>query len=79
MVASGSLFIAEQCIDRQARTDLFRGRQVELATGRVLLHAIDSAGRRLRLRPRAPDTGRAAVAGQLPAASSALPWLRAAG
>jgi hypothetical protein len=46
-MASSSLLIAEQCIDRQARTDLFRGRRIELVTGRVLLHAIDSAGRPL--------------------------------
>jgi hypothetical protein len=46
-MASASLLIAEQCIDRQARPYLFRGRQIESVTGRVLLHAIDSAGRPL--------------------------------
>jgi hypothetical protein len=46
-MASASLLIAEQCIDRQARLYLFRGRQIESVTGRVLLHAIDSAGRPL--------------------------------
>jgi hypothetical protein len=46
-MASGSLLVAEQCIDRQARTYLFRGRQIESVTARVLLHAIDSAGRPL--------------------------------
>jgi hypothetical protein len=43
-MASGRLLIAEQCIDRQVTTHLFRGREVESVTGRVLLHAIDSAG-----------------------------------
>jgi hypothetical protein len=36
-----SLLMAEQCIDRQVKTELFRGRQIELITGRVLLHALD--------------------------------------
>lgn len=35
---------AEECIDRQSRIDLFRGREIELVTGRVLLHALDSGG-----------------------------------
>jgi hypothetical protein len=39
-----SLLVAEQCIDRQERTYLFRGREIESVTGRVLLHAIDSGG-----------------------------------
>jgi hypothetical protein len=34
---SGGLSIAEQYVDRQARTELFRGRQMELVTGRVAL------------------------------------------
>lgn len=46
-MAGASLGIAEQCIDRQARPYLFRGRQIESVTGRVLLHAIDGAGRPL--------------------------------
>jgi hypothetical protein len=41
------LSIAEQRIDRQARTELFRGRQIELVTGRVLLHALDDHGQSL--------------------------------
>lgn len=41
----GFLFIAEQCIDRQERIELFRGRPIESATGRVLLHAADETGR----------------------------------
>ena len=44
---NGSLSIAEQCIDRQARADVFRGRQIELVTGRVLLHALGNGGRPL--------------------------------
>jgi hypothetical protein len=46
-MASGSLLIAEQCTDRQARTCPFRERQIEPVTGRVLLHATGSAGRPL--------------------------------
>ena len=44
-MASGGLLVAEQCIDRQVRPYLFRGRWIESVTGRVLLHATDSAGR----------------------------------
>jgi hypothetical protein len=33
-MVNGGLSIAEQCIDRQVRTELFRGRQIELVTGR---------------------------------------------
>ena len=40
MVSSG-LSIAEQYVDRQARTELFRGRPIELVTARVVLHAVD--------------------------------------
>ena len=43
-MTSGGRLIAEQCIDRQVRPYLFRGRQIESVTGRVLLHAIDGAG-----------------------------------
>ncbi|MGH3259241.1 MAG: hypothetical protein ACRDOU_28225 [Streptosporangiaceae bacterium] len=39
--------IAEEGIDRQARTEVFRGRQIELVTGRVVLHALGSDGRPL--------------------------------
>jgi hypothetical protein len=37
----GGLSIAEQCIDRQSRSEPMRGRQIEFATGRVVLHALD--------------------------------------
>lgn len=43
-MVKGSLFIAEQCIDRRVTSELFRGRQIELVTGRVLLHALDGRG-----------------------------------
>ena len=33
------LTIAEQCIDRQERTDVLDGHQIKVVTGRVLLHA----------------------------------------
>jgi hypothetical protein len=46
-MASGSLLIAEQCTGRQAPTYLFRERQIEPVTGRVLLPATGSAGRPL--------------------------------
>ena len=38
------LTIAEQCIDRQAKTEVFEGRQLDVSTGRVLLHALDIGG-----------------------------------
>jgi hypothetical protein len=41
------LLMAEQCIDRQAKTEVFRGRQIELITGRILLHALDHRGEAL--------------------------------
>ena len=41
------LSIAEQYVDLQARTETFRGRQIELVTGRVVLHALDDRGRPL--------------------------------
>jgi hypothetical protein len=44
-VPTESLFIAEQCIDRQERTEEFRGRLIDCSTGRVLLHAVDHTGR----------------------------------
>ena len=67
-MASGRLLIAEQCIDQQARTELFRGRQIELVTGRVLLHALDSDGRPLCGCERAQltPTGQPWHAGYLP-------------
>ena len=43
-MALNGLSMAEECIDRQARTEVFRGRQIELITGRVLLHALDDHG-----------------------------------
>ncbi len=46
-MTGGGLLTAEQCIDRQVRPYLFRGRQIESVTGRVLLHAIDDAGHAL--------------------------------
>lgn len=46
-MTSGGLLIAEECIDRQVRPYLFRGRVIESVTGRVLLHAIDGTGRTL--------------------------------
>jgi hypothetical protein len=46
-MVNGGLSIAEQYIDRQARTELFRGRQIELVTGRVVLHALDDHERPL--------------------------------
>ncbi len=46
-MVSGGLSIAEQCVDRQARTEVFRGRQIELVTGRVMLHALDDHGQPL--------------------------------
>jgi hypothetical protein len=46
-MVNGRLSMAEQCIDRQATTELFRGRQIELVTGRVLLHALDDHGQPL--------------------------------
>jgi len=44
---SASLFIAEQSIDRRTKTEVFRGRQIEVVTGRVLLHAVTTDGRPL--------------------------------
>jgi hypothetical protein len=46
-MAEDSLLIAEQCIDQETRPYLFHGREIESVTGRVLLHAIDGAGRPL--------------------------------
>jgi hypothetical protein len=44
MMAGGAMLIAEQCIDREEQDYLFRGRVLKSVTGRVLLHAIDTAG-----------------------------------
>jgi hypothetical protein len=41
------LTIAEQCVDRQERTDVLDGHQINVVTGRVLLHALDSDERPL--------------------------------
>jgi hypothetical protein len=46
-MVTGGLSMAEQCIDLQARTELFRGSQIELVTGRVVLHALDDHGQPL--------------------------------
>jgi len=43
----GSLSIAEEFIDRRTSVELFRGQQIELTTGRVLLHAQGADGRAL--------------------------------
>jgi len=66
--SSSRLSIAEQRTDRQARTELFRGRQIELVTGRVLLHALDDHGRPLCGRDQGQLTpaGRPWDAGYLP-------------
>ncbi len=67
-MANGGLSIAEQCIDRQARTEMFRGRQIELVTGRVLLHALDDHGQPLCGHDKAQltQTGQPWNAGYLP-------------
>jgi hypothetical protein len=39
--ATPSPSIAEQYVDRQARLEPMRARQIEFATGRVVLHALD--------------------------------------
>jgi hypothetical protein len=63
-----SLSMAEQCIDRQVKTELFRGRQIELITGRVLLHALDDRAQPLCGQDKAELrlTGRPWDAGYLP-------------
>jgi len=38
------LVMAEECIDRHARTEDLDGQSIEIVTGRVLLHAVDTAG-----------------------------------
>ena len=43
-MADGGFSIAEQYVDRQARTEMFGGREIELVTGRVVLHALDDHG-----------------------------------
>ncbi len=43
----GSLSTAEEFIDQRTRIELFRGREIELTTGRVLLHALGADGRAL--------------------------------
>ena len=46
-MVNGGLFFAEQCVDRQAKTEVFRGRRMEVVTGRVVLHALDDHGQPL--------------------------------
>jgi hypothetical protein len=46
-----NLLAAEECIDRQAKTEAFEGRSFEWVTGRVLLHAISNDGHSLCGRP----------------------------
>jgi hypothetical protein len=70
MMVNGRLSMAEQCIDRQARSELFRGRRFELVTGRVLLHALDDHGQPLC----GCDAGQLTPAGQ-PWHDSYLPHL----
>jgi hypothetical protein len=41
---SGNLCVAEEVIDRRTRIEQFRGREIEFATGRVVLHAWHCAG-----------------------------------
>lgn len=41
---SGSLCTAEEVVDRQTRIEQFRGREIDFATGRVVLHAWSSGG-----------------------------------
>jgi hypothetical protein len=43
--------VAEECIDRQAKTVAFEGRSFEWVTGRVLLHALSNDGHSLCGRP----------------------------
>jgi hypothetical protein len=42
-----SLSIAEEFIDQRTSVELFRGQEIELTTGRVLLHALGADGRAL--------------------------------
>jgi len=43
---SVSLCTAEEVIDRQTRIEQFRGREIDFATGRVVLHALRCDGGR---------------------------------
>ena len=65
---TGKLTIAEQCIDRQVKAEVFEGRQIDVSTGRVLLHALDADGRALcgHDRDLLAATGLAWSAGYLP-------------
>jgi hypothetical protein len=67
-IVSSGLSIAEQYVDRQARTELFRGRRIELVTGRVVLHALDDDGRPLcgLDKGQLTETGQSWNAGYLP-------------
>jgi hypothetical protein len=42
---AGALYVAEEVIDRQPATDELDGRKIDASTCRVLLHAVDDAGR----------------------------------
>jgi hypothetical protein len=44
---SGSLRTAEEIVDRQSKTEQFRGREIDFATGRVVLHALRGDGETL--------------------------------
>jgi hypothetical protein len=46
-MVTGGPSIAEQWVDLQAKTELFRGREIEQVTGRVVLHALDEHGQPL--------------------------------
>ena len=62
------LVMAEECIDRQARTEVLDGQSIEVVTGRVLLHALDNVGHCLcgRDKNRLMPTARAWSAAYLP-------------
>jgi hypothetical protein len=67
-MVNGGLSIAEQWVDQQARTEMFRGREIELVTGRVVLHALDEHGQPLcdHDKGQLTPTGRPWHAGYLP-------------
>jgi hypothetical protein len=67
-VVAVGLSMAEQCIDARTKTETFRGRQIELVTGRVLLHALDDRGEAVCGQDKASltPTGRPWDAGYLP-------------
>ena len=67
-MVNGGPSISEQYVDRQARTELFRGRQIEVVTGRVVLHALDDHGQPLcgHDKGQLTETGQPWDAGYLP-------------